>query len=316
MKHVNLIYKLSGDDEKINEGLSVFEIAPILLSVGDLIKQSNKIAYPDKNDVSVNVKPFRQGSFILDIVVFAQNRFNDILDLVKQEQTRQVKELLEWIGLITGAVGAPVSLYALIKFLKGKPKSVEQLAPDEIKYTSQDGSSIVVKKQVHQLFQDCNIQGVIYNALGRPLEQDGITKVTTYQEGNPNHPTDFTKQEATYLKDYSTADIPSLETEEMIHNNMKAYLIPKRGSFDGDPRQWSFRMSDSVITATIKDDDFLAKCKSGEVRPNHKDILYVDLTQKIKKINGKFDPLSISFEVDKILDYQKGGIGEQAGLGL
>lgn len=313
MKHVNLIYKLSGDEEKINEGLSVFEIAPILLSVGELIKKSNQIIRQDRNELSVNVKPFRKGSFIIDVVIFAQNRFNELLEFIKNDQVREIKELLEWIGLISAG---GVSLYHLIKFLKGKPKAVEQISPNEIKYTSQENNSIVVTKEVHQLFQDCNIQNVIYNALGRPLEQDGITKVTTFPEDNPEQPTEFTKKEAEYLKNYSDAIIPSLVTEEAIHNNMKAYLIPKRGSFDGDPRQWSFRMSDSVITATIKDDKFLARCKNGDIRPNHKDILLVDLIQKIKKVNGKLDPDSISFEVEKVIEYQKGGLGEQSSFNL
>jgi hypothetical protein len=67
MKHVNLIYKLDSITEEMNSGLSVFDLAPILLSVGELVRESNKTLYPDGKELAVNVKPFRQGSFIIDI---------------------------------------------------------------------------------------------------------------------------------------------------------------------------------------------------------------------------------------------------------
>ena len=311
MKHLNLIYKLSGTEEKIETGLSVFDIAPILLSVGELIRKSNQILYPEGREIAVNVKPFRQGSFIIDIVIFAHNKFRDLISFVNQEEVEQVKTLLEWIGIICGT---SASLCGLIRFLKGKPKTIEQLTPNEIRYTGEDNASITVPREVHQLFQNCNIQTIAYHALGKPLEQEGIVKVETYLENENNERVVFGLEEAQYLQNYSLAEIPSIDLEETVVSPMKVYLIPKRGSFDGDPRQWSFRMGETVITATIKDESFLKKCKEGDIRPNHTDILYVDLIQKIKKINGRFNTGSIVFEVEKVLDYQKCSTGAQASI--
>ncbi len=315
MKNVNLIYKLSGSEEKIKQGLSVFELAPVLLAVGGLIKESNKTIFPMGREIAVNVKPFREGSFIVDIVLFASNNLQQIIDYVNCDNAKQIKELLEWIGIIVGGVSfTGMSLYKLVKFLKGKPKNIEQVKPNEIRYTGQDDNSITVPKEVHQLFQNCNIQNVFYEAFGKPLEQDGLTKVETYLDKEEKTKVEFAKKEAEYLKNYANAEIPTLDLEEIVESPMEVFLSPKRGSFDADPRQWSFRMGgaeNQIITATIKDDDFLEKCKTGEIKPHHTDILRVKLIQKIKRINDKLDPDSISFEVEKVLEYQIGNRGFQ-----
>ncbi len=250
-------------------------------------------------------------TFIIDIVIFAQNNLQEILDYVDRDNVQQIKELLEWIGIIVGSpIAGGVSLYKLITFLKGKPKTVEKIKPDEIRYTGEDGNSITVPKQVHQLFQNCTIQNVFYNGFGKPLEQNGISKIETYLKDDnksDSSTVEFSKKEAGFLKDYSDAEVPSLDSEEVVETKMEVFLSPKRGSFDADPRQWSFRMGgadNQIITATIKDEEFLEDCKIGKVKPHHTDVLKVRLIQKIKKINEKLDPNSISFEVEKVLEYQ------------
>ena len=55
------------------------------------------------------------------------------------------------------------------------------------------------------------------------------------------------------------------------HLHPGVYLNPKRGSFDGDPKDWSFRRGDEIVVATIRDKDFLDKCQNGEYRLNHSD---------------------------------------------
>lgn len=316
MTNLDLIYRLDGDEERISMGLSVFEIAPILLSVGELIKESNKTIYPTGRDIAVNVKPFRQGSFIIDIVIFSPNNLQQVIDFVNTDGVSHIKILLEWIGIL---YGSSVSLYKLVKFLKGKPKTVQQISPNEIRYTGEDNNSITVGKEVHQLFQNCTIQTVFYNGFGRPLEQSGINKIETYLDEENPPKIEFTNEDAKSLKDYSEAEIPSVDLEEVVENTMEVFLSPKRGSFDADPRQWSFRMGgaeNQVITATIKDDHFLEQCRNGEIKPHHTDILKVHLIQKIKKINGRLDPNSICFEIEEILEYQVGNTNTQTNLNV
>jgi hypothetical protein len=55
-----------------------------------------------------------------------------------------------------------------------------------------------------------------------------------------------------------------------------------------------------VIVAAVKDDIFLKKVKSGEIRPNHKDTFKVILKTKQKMKN---EELITSYEIMKVLKY-------------
>jgi hypothetical protein len=304
-KKVNFIYRLDG--ENISEGFDVFELAPILLSVGELIKESNRIINPLGKDLAVNVKPFKEGSFIVDILLFAKNNCQEIINFANQNDVKEIKELLEWIGIISGAtVGTGGSLIWLIKKLKGKPKTVEQLKPNEVRYMAEDNNTYTVNTKVHQLFSNYNIQKFVYNAYGKPLESDNVKNIECYIQ-NDKEKTNmvFEKDVAKSLKNYSEAQLPSLIAEEEIETSMEVYVSPKRGSFDADPRQWSFRMGsgEQIIRATIKDEKFLEKYRNNEIRLHFTDVLKVKLVQKLKKVDGEINLDTTVNEIEKVLEY-------------
>ncbi len=304
-KTVNFIYKLDGAD--IDSGVNVFELAPILLSLGELIKESNKTLNPDGRDIAVNVKPFQRGSFIVDIVLFAPNNYQEILDVINNNNVKDIKELLEWIGIVGGTTyTGGKSLFWLIKKLKGKPGTVEQVKPDEVRYTDENGNTYTVNTKVYQLFSNTKIQNYIYNSYGKPLENENIDNIECYIKDEPETKTIFEKDSLQSIRDYAIAEIPTLSLEEELTTSMEVFVSPKRGSFDADPRQWSFRLGSSneqIITATIKDEEFLEKYKSNQIRLHFTDVLKVKLTQKVKKRDGIIDLGSGIYEVEKVLEY-------------
>jgi hypothetical protein len=78
--HLNFIYKLEGDVTEVD----VFKLAPTLLALGELIQDSNAELNPGSTKkISVNVKPFREGSFIVDLRLFAETNFQQIIDFLK-----------------------------------------------------------------------------------------------------------------------------------------------------------------------------------------------------------------------------------------
>ncbi|MBC7929270.1 MAG: hypothetical protein H7Z38_01785, partial [Rubrivivax sp.] len=97
----NFIYELGGDVGEID----VFELAPTLLSLGQLIQEANRTLYPQGQEIAVNVKPFKQGSFIVDIVLFPSH-LQQLIDLIQHTSPEQIKHLLESLGIIATAAGA------------------------------------------------------------------------------------------------------------------------------------------------------------------------------------------------------------------
>lgn len=296
---LNLVYKLDGEVSEIE----VFQLAPTLLALGELIQESNREINPGGRQIGVNVKPFREGSFIVDLTVFPQTHLQQFLDLISTHPADQVKTLLEWIGLIAGT---PFGVVQLVKWLKGKPKLVEGVGPGEFRYTASDDRSITVLGQVHQLVSNPNITSNIYKVYAAPIEQRiSITDVKTYIQDHQESEVVITKDEVPALREYLENADPARDNEvvkEHVHHDV--YLNPKRGAFDGDPRDWSFRRGGDIVVATIKDKGFLDKCALGEYRLNHSDLLIVDLLEK-QRIQGTI-VMKPAYEILRVTSYVKG----------
>lgn len=293
---VNLIIKLEGP--AIEEGLNLFDLAPSLIAIGNVITESNKILNPEGREIAINIKPFEKGSFIIDLYLFAQTNFDQILSFISSDYAEQIKTLLEWIGLTVAIGGGGKGLIQLIKFLKSKPQNVEKLSSGDIRYTNKDGQSFTTNEKVNKLYNNCVIQNNTYQGFGKLLQQKGIDEINTYIKDDIKSLETIKKEDVEALKNYS-----EISGEENIINESESviFLKFKRGSFDGDGNNWSFRIGNkNIIVAVVKDDIFLKKVKSGEIRPNHKDTFEVILKTKQKMKN---EELITSYEIMKVLKY-------------
>lgn len=302
--HLNFVYKLEGD---INE-IDIFKLAPTLLALGELIQESNRELYPQGKEIGVNVKPFHEGSFIVDLSMFQQTNLQQFLEFLKPHSLDQLKTLLEVIGLIAGgATAVTVGAVKAMKFLGGKPKTVKEIKPGEFRMTVDD-RSITVDNSTKTLLSNSSITNNIYKIYGGPLEtQSSIVDVKTYLKGDERTAVTVKRDEVPSLKEFvNPALLPTDPTEtvtETVHNGV--FLNPKRGVFGDDPKDWSFwRGKDEIITATIKDKNFLAQCADGEVRLNQTDLLTVDLLEK-QKVKGTTVQKPI-YEILKVTSYVKG----------
>jgi hypothetical protein len=277
--HVNFVYKLDGDVREVD----VFKLAPTLLALGELIQEGNREVNPDGRQIGVNVKPFREGSFIVDLTIFPQSNLQQVFDLLGSHSAEQVKNLLEWIGLISGS-GGIVGVVQLIKWLKGKPKAVAEVNPGEFRYTAGDDNSITVNANVHQLFSNPRITNHIYNVYAVPMEgHSSVTDVRTYIEGRSETEVICDRSEVPVIREFMDPSARAAAKNEIVkeHIHEGVFLNPKRGSFENDPRDWSFyRGKDEIITATIKDKVFLQDYEDGKYRLHSSDLLTVDLLER------------------------------------
>ena len=289
---------MEGDLKEID----IFKLAPTLLALGELIQQSNHELYPDGREIGVNVKPFHDGSFIIDLSMFPQNNLQQLLEFLKPHSIEQLKTLLEVIGLIGGgAVGA----VKVMKFLRGKPKTVEEIKPGEFRMTVED-RSITVDNSTKLLLANNSITQNILKIYS-PLEtQSDVDDVKTYLKENEQTAVTVARSEVVNLKEFvmPAPEIDPTETvKETVHNDV--YLNPKRGAFGDDPKDWSFyRGQDEIITATIRDKEFLKRYAEGELRLNQSDLLTVDLLEK-QKVKGTMVQKP-TYEIVKVTNYVKG----------
>ncbi len=290
---VNLIYKLEGP--KVDEGIDVFELSPLLLSLGKLIQNSNEIVNPTGKKIGVNIKPFQKGSFVIEILVFAQTNLQQLISYVNHDDVQQIKQLIEWLGLIGGGTTGVIAVY---KFLKGRPKRIDA-GPEEVKITAQNDTSITVDKQTYSLFQNSDVQQNIYNIYGDFLGKEGINKVKSFlkDEGEQKAVT-VEKNDVPYFNP-ANAIMQEDAKENEKRNITQCFIKPKRISVEGEADNWSFRKGvDTVITATIKDEEFLSKIKTGEIRLYGEDLLEVNLleiqTVKNNEVYAKYEVIKVT----------------------
>jgi hypothetical protein len=296
--NVNFIYELEGEVSEID----IFKLAPTLLALGNLLQQSNQLIFPQGREIGVNVKPFRPGSFIVDVSIFAPSHIQQAIDFFTPHSIEQLKTLLECIGLTVG--GTSYGVVQAIKFLKGKPAKVEEIAPGEFRYNSHDGNAITVNGPVNTLLSDSTVTQNILNVFVAPMEYAAIDDIKTYIEGDEKSAVTVRRDEIPIIKEFAIPAV--LDTGETIKDTLHqgVFLNPKRGSFGDDPRDWSFWRGDEVITATLRDRDFLTRYSRGEIRLNESDLLIVDLLER-QRVKGT-KVLKPVYEILRVVDYKKG----------
>ena len=296
---IEFIYKLDG--ENIDKtGVNIRDLAPILLSLADLIEEGNKTVYPNGSDIAVNVKPFGKGSFVVDISVFSKI-WEGLTNLINQHTIQDIKTLLEWLGLLGGG---GVGVITLIKFLKGKPKEVKKINANEITYINEKGNSLTVNVNVDKLYNNGSIHNYIKQSIVDPFENKEIDKIETFLK---------LKESETKMK-IDKADIPAIKEglvegattshsdDETDNQPIVMYLHPKKIDLEGDGRSWRFRKAgagNEIVHATIKDEVFLKK----QISLSKDDLLKVKYLTKQRIVNGR---ISSTNEIIEILEYTPG----------
>lgn len=298
---INLIFRLTG--EAVDQGIDVFELSPLLMSIGTLIQDGQSLVHPEGKKLGVNIKPFEQGSFIIELSIFAQNNLQQVLDLTNNSSVQEVKELIEWLGIIGSSGWGVLKIY---KWLQGKPKKFEEVNENEVKIVNKEGNSITVNKNVFSLFQNTSIQQNIYHIYGNFLGKEGISSVESYEPHSENAEKVIINKEDVSLFNPENTVPSETEDESESRNITRVYLKPKRISVEGEPNNWSLRKGEGiVITANIKDEEFLEKIRSGEIRLSSEDLLLVDLLE-IQTV--KDNDVSVKYEVNRVIEYKRAPI--------
>lgn len=295
MSQVDFIIKIDGSD--IEKGLDLFEFAPSLLALGNVVREASKVSGAKKN-IGINIKPIERGSFLIELAFFAQNGVDGLFTLLKNDDVKNIKELLEWIGLIAGGS------FSLLEFIKWREKNKnparEIIEPNKIKYTEND-QSVTVNGIVENLYNNATIHQYFYPAL-KTLERDGVDIIESYVKGEENNKTILKEKDIRAIKKYSESEIQTSEEigEESIYETSLNF---KRGSFEGEPTHWSFRKGEQNIVAVIKDEMFLEKIRCGDIRPYTKDFLRVRVKETPKLVGTEIR--SVLYEILEVKEYKK-----------
>jgi len=297
---VHLLYQIEGSPNEV----PVFELARTLEALGNVIQEADDAVSHDANELAVRVRPFQEGSFVMDLVLSVIHDPTTLFALSQPEAIARIKTVLEYLGLIKKTKEVLASLIELLQFLgNGKPAKVEPAGPDTFNYFNKAGQSMPVNQPIHTLVNNGTIQQFIFPAVAAPLQREGVEAIRTALQNQPLTAVRLPKVEIAAIKAYSEPE-PEAPEEEVVENFTTEFLNPKAGTYGDTEGTWLFMpagQSTNPIRARITDDKFLARFGRGAIRFYHDDVLKVKLKTEVRMKDGKTKK---SHEIVEVFDYQ------------
>lgn len=310
MERSEVIYRISADASV--DGISAYEVAKAMCAFADLVNEAIREAEGDRGRLEVNVRPFKQGSFVTEfILTYAADAFT----LFSSPEAAALSNTISILGF---GKRTKDSLASVVRKVKGRiDKFVEN--PDGTFSYGTGENETVVDEKTHRIIQSPKVAKAFNATTVGPLFHFGDNNVTiTIAQGDSDAlGQTFNKEDIPALETYEKTAVegpPEDETEEVISQMNNVVLFPLSGPYDGSDRRYSFKMDESTIkNVQMLDEDFRAKLESGEIRLMGKDriIANMEKTQSIKA-NGK---VHASYAITEIVGYRPYRAVEQLTLG-
>jgi hypothetical protein len=289
--------KYGGD--LLDSGLmDVRELAPALLSLGDLLQQSNIILNGDRAHVSIQVRSqFKKGSFEVGLVL-VQGVFDLAQEYLKMhpaiKDAKNILEIIFFYGGIPGtAIAGGCSLFRFIKRLRGRQIPKEGVIFQNhgiIQIIIPGDDPIQISRDVLNLANDPSIRKSIEGAIA-PLNRNGIDFIE-FCEGSD-------KCERVIKDDIQFYQAGEIGQELLIDNEREAVISIVRLSFKQE-HKWSFTDGAARITALIDDQDFWTRIQAGQ-RFAKGDQLRVKIRTKTTRTPS--GDLKSEYRISRVLEY-------------
>lgn len=289
-------FQLLYDGADVRTGsMDVYDLAPALLSVGDLVREANRLLNEDRAKVSLQVRSdFRRGSFEISLLL-DQGVVDQAKTVLFGSAILDAQALVNLVfghpisltAATTAATGAVVGVVKLYKLLHGqKPVRIEDRSTTLIQ-------NFTVESKTAQLYMNDAVRADV-DRLMHPLAKNGIDVLEVYKE----------KQ---LIERIEKKDVPArvLESDhrvaatDVLTDIREAKLRIVKANFEEG--KWMFWDGEAKFNASLNDPVFQQKLDNREVGFFKGDVLRVKLkTVQTTLPSGKF---KTEYSIEEVLDH-------------
>ena len=287
----------------------------MLEALGRVVQEADHIINRDQHKLVVSVKPFQEGSWMMDLSMTVQNHPEVLFFVTNPDAIKRIKDVLECIGLIKKANETIKTVLDVVEFLRGqKPEAIQRQPDGTVKISGPNGAQINVPGTVANLYLNPTITNNYFYAFGgNNMDRQGVEGLSTFIKGDEVQTKQFLPKEEVVqnLKPYSEP-LPLPPKVETVVNETVQYLNPKEGTY-GSAEGVTFLPAGKKrggFKARIADENFLARFHSGQVRFYQDDLLKARVKTEQKLNNGT---TSSKHEIVEILSYEPAPIQEITG---
>lgn len=276
--------------------MDVRELAPALIALSALLEQANKTAFPDSNEVRVNVQGnFKGGSFGVDLIAI-QSMAEQVISIFSGREAGAASNLfgiLGGVGFVATTAGG--GLIGVIKWLKGRKPSSIRFEGDrtifEIKHEERI-ESFEVDLIAGRLYQNRIVRQSLAKVV-KPLEREGIDYFACGHEGKSQ--VVVTKSEAPLF------ELAASEEDVVSDTVSEGVLLQIESAVFKDGNKWRLNDGATSFFAEIADEAFLHRIDSGTERFGKGDVLVVDL-RRIQSVTD--NGLKLEYVIQKVRDHK------------
>lgn len=249
--------------------MDVRELAPALIALSELLEHANKAAYPNTNEVRVNVQGnFKGGSFGVDLIA-VQTVAQQIVSLLSGNEATAASNLLGILGGL-GLIGGG-GVIGLIKWLRGRKPSAIRTAGDKVVFELMDAEqkeTFEVDLIAGKLYQTRVVRQTLARVV-KPLEREGVDIFACGKDG--------TTQSVVTSDERVWFDMAASEADVVSNTVRQHVLLQIESAVFKDDNKWRFHDGSNAFFAEIADRAFVDRINAGDERFGKGDVLIADL---------------------------------------
>lgn len=240
--------------------MPVRDLAPALLALGDLFSLASGVLYPQLAPVSLKVEATAEGSFLVRLLLDAEEGWDQLIDLFGSEEASALTNLTDAVLLAGGGL-----FWVIKKIGRRKISSADHtLDPGTIRLTLDDHTTLEVPIETWTLFRNVEIRKYTREVV-QPLGREGVD-VVKLMSGRSDEDLVIEKADLPAFAVTEVAEEPLLEqTQEMYVEIVAVAFIPGN--------KWRLSLGDYTFWASVDDEQFLERVQSGEEAFRKGDVL-------------------------------------------